>query len=151
MAFPPFVCWILALKLSMPTSKKPPIIFFMMLFQVFPISLTAPFSSFSYLGFLKDFAFQFLKILEHKSLENISLMREMHKRGINMRYLGRVYNALFTVGTGNFFDEEVIYAAQRLALIEACARVLKNKLNQALQEKMKEVQIIMFELLIFFF
>ena len=56
-----------------------------------------------------------------------------------MRYLGRVYNALFVVGSKNFFEEEIIYGAQRLVLIEACARVLKNKLNEALQEKMKEV------------
>ena len=57
-----------------------------------------------------------------------------------MRYLGRVYNALFVVGSKEF-DLEVVIAAQRLVLIEACSRVLKNKLNAALQEKMRRVSI----------
>jgi hypothetical protein len=34
---------------------------------------------------------------------------------------------------------ELASVARRLVLIEACARVLKNKLNIALQKKMKEV------------
>jgi hypothetical protein len=34
---------------------------------------------------------------------------------------------------------DVVGAARRMVLIEACARVLKNKLNLSLQQKMKEV------------
>jgi hypothetical protein len=36
---------------------------------------------------------------------------------------------------------ELARVARRLVLIEACARVLKNKLNIALQKKMKEVSV----------
>ena len=80
---------------------------------------------------------QYVEMLEQKAPSDISLTREMHKRGINMRYLGLLYSALLKLESEEF--SETVTAARRLVLIEATARILKNTLNLALQDKMKEV------------
>jgi hypothetical protein len=70
----------------------------------------------------------------------INLTKEMHSHGINMRYLGIVYNFLL----GRVLNhEKSATVSSRLVLMEACARVMKNLLYISLQSKMKEQKLVM--------
>jgi len=67
-------------------------------------------------------------------LSSISLPEEMHRCGINMRYLGVLCGHLYDLGSK---------AANcvRLVLVEAASRCMKNTLNRDLRSKMRQLRL----------
>jgi Translation initiation factor eIF3 subunit 135 len=67
-------------------------------------------------------------------LSSISLPEEMHRCGINMRYLGVLCGHLYDLGPK---------AANcvRLVLVEATSRCMKNTLNRDLRSKMRQLRL----------
>jgi tetratricopeptide (TPR) repeat protein len=64
----------------------------------------------------------------------VHLPQELHRDGINLRYIGLCYRQLQRMQRG----KEIL---SRLLLVEACARVLKNVLAVRLREKMRQLRV----------
>ena len=93
-------------------------------------------------GYLVDrlipaFAREFLQIYreawDSSRLKDIKITEHMHRRGINMRYLGRVFTAILMV------ESEWSLECGRAVLVEACARVVKNRLNMRLRHHVRQL------------
>jgi hypothetical protein len=114
-----FVCMTPNIAHSMKPSKWPPLTSYTTSFLVpsrfLPLSHSLPlflslsvYFSLIFFSFSShvtvEFAREFLHLLQVKDPLSISLPREMHQRGINLRYLGRLHNCLFSrESTTSFF------------------------------------------------
>jgi Translation initiation factor eIF3 subunit 135 len=78
------------------------------------------------------FCFFFRKSLG--KLEQVKVTEEMHRRAINMRYLGTIVKCLAPLGPK-------ARDTARLLVIEASARALKNELRKRLRAKMKQLKV----------
>ncbi len=69
---------------------------------------------------------------EARDITSFSLSEALHRRGVNMRYLGLVHHELLRFSTDS--------RLQDLSLIEMCARVIKNKLRSRMRLVLKNLK-----------
>ena len=66
----------------------------------------------------------------------------MHRKGINLRYIGFAISAIIKVGKRREnVDKEALSVATKVLLLEAVSRVIKNQLNKKLRKTMKELKL----------
>jgi Translation initiation factor eIF3 subunit 135 len=89
---------------------------------------------FDVLCLFTELKFAMLEAQSNNLLHSFHLAEELHRSGINMRYIGLVYSIF-----RKRFEEQTQLAG--LLLVEACSRVVKKLLNDQLREKMKELKL----------
>eukprot|EP00007_Cunea_sp_BSH-02190019_P003726 CAMPEP_0174236740 /NCGR_PEP_ID=MMETSP0417-20130205/5774_1 /TAXON_ID=242541 /ORGANISM="Mayorella sp, Strain BSH-02190019" /LENGTH=1527 /DNA_ID=CAMNT_0015315423 /DNA_START=44 /DNA_END=4627 /DNA_ORIENTATION=- len=84
--------------------------------------------------FTSELKFSMLEAQSNNLLGSLNLAEQLHRSGINMRYIGLVYSIFL-----KRFQDQAQLAG--LLLVEACARVVKKLLNDQLRVKMKELKL----------
>ena len=93
-------------------------------------------TTYLYHTLIPAFAREFLQIYREAkqghSLSDVKITENMHRRGINMRYLGKLYTSIQAL------DSDWALECSTVVLLEACARVVKNQLNLQLRHLVRE-------------
>ena len=77
----------------------------------------------------------------------VNLVYELHREGINLRFLGLIRNlaqkyvCVFFLSLSLSFSDVCSWETRRIILIEMVARILKHNLRQQLRLKMKDLQV----------